>query len=412
MIDPDRLRRLLGGTDTAWLIQRTRRRIELGQPLTGTITHNRPSPQERRAVESLLGRPPGRGTSLTVSLDEIDAALRRSGAHPDGLHAAVTLLLGPITHRASAETALAEAWDTALAPLATLIAQRPELRAWYDEPRTAALIRRIGGSPAEAAPLMVALARVLAGLPAAGVALSRYAADTTTDEHALDQGRPLAALALSAIRETWSTGDHPDTTPAQRRRALWDTVGVLLDELSSTVLALNLPAAPGTRLGRQVAVMVGEPVVLTLRQLAREPVRYTKAQVFVCENPAIVAAAADLLDADCPPLVCVNGQPSTATMRLLEALHHDGAELAYHGDFDWGGLRIANLLGSRIPWRPWRYTSADYLAAVAADQAGRALAGTPVDARWDPQLRDVMMAHGRRVAEERVLTDLLTDLTG
>ncbi len=47
-------------------------RLTRGQPLTGTLSLDQPSPDERRAVEGLLGRPPGRGSTLTVNLDELD----------------------------------------------------------------------------------------------------------------------------------------------------------------------------------------------------------------------------------------------------------------------------------------------------------------------------------------------------
>ena len=38
MTDPGRLRRLLGGPDTAWLVRRVRSRLERGTPLTGKVT--------------------------------------------------------------------------------------------------------------------------------------------------------------------------------------------------------------------------------------------------------------------------------------------------------------------------------------------------------------------------------------
>ncbi|MDG4832042.1 DUF2399 domain-containing protein [Solwaraspora sp. WMMD1047] len=124
-----------------------------------------------------------------------------------------------------------------------------------------------------------------------------------------------------------------------------------------------------------------------------------------------MAAAADQLGPACPPLVCVNGQPSTAALRLLMALAEAGARLSYHGDFDWGGLRIANLLRSRVRWQPWRYDAAAYRAAVA-DATPGTLTGLPVEAGWDAELTDLMRRHGARVEEELVLDTLLADLAG
>ena len=71
-LDADRIRRTLGGEDLAWLVERLSRRIQQGRPLTGTVSLSRPTPGQRRAVEGLLGRPPGRGSALTVRLEELD----------------------------------------------------------------------------------------------------------------------------------------------------------------------------------------------------------------------------------------------------------------------------------------------------------------------------------------------------
>ncbi|GAA2206820.1 hypothetical protein GCM10009850_022780 [Nonomuraea monospora] len=68
----ERLGRLLGGHATAWLVDRARRRLEQGKPLTGTVTLATATPAQRRAAEVLLGRRAGAGSSLSVSLDEVD----------------------------------------------------------------------------------------------------------------------------------------------------------------------------------------------------------------------------------------------------------------------------------------------------------------------------------------------------
>lgn len=104
----------------------------------------------------------------------------------------------------------------------------------------------------------------------------------------------------------------------------------------------------------------GEPTVLTLRQLIRRPPSVASAVVRICENPTVLAAAADALGPACPPLICLQGQPSAAALALLRHLYGDGSTFQYHGDFDWGGLRIAGALLRSVPWRPWRYTAADY----------------------------------------------------
>lgn len=112
-------------------------------------------------------------------------------------------------------------------------------------------------------------------------------------------------------------------------------------------------------------------------------------------------------------MVCVQGQPSAAALTLLARLHQLGTAFRYHGDFDWGGLRIAATLLSHVPWQPWRYSADDYREAVAA--AGpdlRPLDGKPALSPWDPALARALAEHGLRVEEEAVMGGLLKDLTG
>ncbi|HEX4704060.1 MAG TPA: TIGR02679 family protein [Pseudonocardiaceae bacterium] len=410
--DAARIRRLLGGQHTAWLVERVRRRLELGRPLTGTVTLGSADPEQRRAAELLLGRRATIGRSLTVSLDEVDAVLRTSGAAPGGLVAAAAVLLGVVPNRQAEGVAEAAAWSAVMAPVVALAQRRPELAPWLAWLDATGMVRRLSPEPAATTTLVDQLTRVLDALPATGVALARLAAATTGDAHGLDDGRPLATLAQAAVRVLAGKAPTGDGSAAERRAA-WAAVGVHRDELSSTVLCLGLPGGTETAVGRMLAVATeaGEPCVLTLRQLGRKQPAFGVGarRVWVCENPIVLASAADELGADCPPMVCAGGQPSTAASRLLTLLVETGAELAYHGDFDWGGIRIANTLRERFAWQPWRFDAAAYRAALASVTGGR-LAGRPVDAVWDPDLREVLEHHGVHVQEELVLTDLLADL--
>jgi uncharacterized protein (TIGR02679 family) len=406
MADIGRVRRLLGGEHTAWLLDRMRRRLANGKPLSGVVTLISATPDQRRAVERLLGRRAGAGTSLTVSLDDLDAVLRRSGAAPDGLADAVRLLIGAVPDRA----AQAAAWSAVYAPLAELVDRRPALAGWRTWLDTTGMVRRLAPDPVAASTLTTAVARVLGELPSDGIALGRLAAHTTGDAHGLDDGRPLATLVLSAARVLTGTPPTGDGSAAERRAA-WAAVGVHRDELSSTVLCLGLPGGAETVTGRVLALARegGEPCVLTLRQLGRDHVDLGVAGglVWVCENPIVLASAADELGAASPPLVCVNGQPSAAVWRLLDLLAADGARMKYHGDFDWGGVRIGNALRERIGWQPWRFDADAY---AAAEVTGGELTGRPVDAAWDPGLRPALERRGARVEEELVLPVLIDDL--
>ena len=107
--------------------------------------------------------------------------------------------------------------------------------------------------------------------------------------------------------------------------------------------------------------------------------------------------------------MCTGGQPGAAVVQLLRLVVLAGAVVRFHGDFDWGGLRIGNVVTERVPARPWRFDAAAYRDLVRAG-LGRELAGTPVAAGWDPDLAAEMRRSRRRVDEELVLDDLLADL--
>ncbi|MFC3451393.1 TIGR02679 family protein [Amycolatopsis speibonae] len=404
MADLDRLRRLLGGEETEWLLDRLRRRMINGKPLSGIVTLGSATHDQRRAIERLLGRRAGTGTSLSVSLDEVDAILRRSGAAPDGLADVAKLLIGTVPDRERE----AVAWAAAHQPLDNLAAQRPELATWRGWLDSTGMVRRLASDPGAASALTSAAVRVLTELPSKGIALGRLAAETSGDAHGLDDGRPLATIVLSAARCLRGTPPVGDGT-AGERRASWAAVGVHRDELSSSVLCLGLSGGADTVTGRILALAreSGEPCVLTLRQLNAAILGVGSGVVSVCENPIVLASAADELGPGCPPLVCVNGQPSAAVWRLLDLLAADGARFRYHGDFDWGGIRIGNTLRDRISWQPWRFDAATYTATAAT---GGPLAGRPADASWDPGLRPALERRQVRIEEELVLPVLLDDL--
>ena len=407
--DP-RLPRLLGSPELGWFIARVRRRAERGLPVTGIVTLAAATPAQRDAVDRLLGRRARDGNAVSVRLDDVDALLRRSGVHPAGLLSAVVALTGPIRDTATEAARQEAAWRAAFAPLDALAHDRPTLVPWLDGLRATGAVRRLAAAPDDAARLLAACATALAALPREPTSLCRFAERTFGSAHALDDGLPLTGLVFGAAR---ALGGTPDGEGAAWRREVWASVGLLRDELSTTVLAVGLPGDPGSTTGRMLGALAaaGEPAVLTLRQLIRDPPRLPLhgVPVSVCENPVVVAEAADRLGPAAPPLVCTGGQPGAAVMALLRAAVAAGATLRYHGDFDWGGLRIANVLFGRLPCTPWRFDTAAYRAAVATG-SGRALTGAGAEAVWDSGLGAAMREAGRAVEEERVVDDLVADL--
>ncbi|MFB7598570.1 TIGR02679 family protein [Streptomyces sp. NPDC056160] len=404
-VDSERLGRLLGDPGLAWFVDRVRQRMARGRPLTGSVTLSDPDASQRRAAERLLGRAPRSSGSLGIRLATADEILRRSGVSPDGLAVAVVALTGPVTIHAETRNREERAWEEVYAPLGILDA---ELARWAERIRGDGLVRRLARTPEAAGPLVEAAVRALRALPASPpTARATFAARNLSSAHALDEGTPLATLVLSGIR--CLTG-FPDGSGAQWRREAWASAGLLKDDLSSTVLTLNLRGTPPL----DWMADAGEPAVLTLRSLTRRapvPAVSTTGTVHICENPAVLSAAADTLGPACPPMVCLQGQPSAAALILLRGLSMRGARLLYHGDFDWGGVRIAEALARKVPWRPWRYTAVDYRAAVVtAGAEAPDLTGPPAATPWDPALAVALAECGVRVEEEAVLDELLTDL--
>ena len=240
--------------------------------------------------------------------------------------------------------------------------------------------------------------------------MAELAARTVGDAHALDPDTSLASIVLRAAAVLGKSEKWDD---AQSRRETWASVGVICDELSTPVLVLNLCASEDTAASHALAAYatIGEPTYLSVRQLLRTPPAFCQASlgplVYVCENANIVAAVAQRLGPNSRPLVCIDGQPRTATRLLLNRLQDAGVRLLYHGDFDWPGIQIANTIMERHKAQPWRMSTNDYRAAAIGTLS---LDGKPVAASWDVELMPAMSEIGKAVHEERVVENMLADL--
>lgn len=405
----DRLQRLLGGEHLAPLRKRLRRRFERA-PLDraiGQIRVDGLAEAEHSALAALLGRPQRYTSSLQFDLDLVDGNLQRSGVAPS-LRDALERLDGPITHLATARLRQEALWSAVVDGCA-----HPDLAGLLDVPEGAGLLKRLARRDAAVASELCRLAEaVLRRLPAHGIARSQLAANILGDAHALDNRQPVATLVLAAWRRRslLSQGNEDDLLlgSAERARDTWARAGVLVNQLARPVLFLNLRAKSAGDGGQ-----TGEPSYLSLRSLLRSPTSWDVAgcRIFVCENPNLVAIAADRWGRDCAPLVCTDGMPGAAQRTLLSQLALAEARLCYHGDFDWPGLCIGNHVMREHGAQPWRFSVDDYAAAVrAASGLGQALMGTAVDAIWDDRLTKVMQQHRISVAEEALAASLLQDL--
>ncbi|MET7636852.1 TIGR02679 family protein [Streptomyces sp. NPDC005078] len=363
-----------------------------------------------------------------IQLGALDAALRASAAQC-GLVTVVADLTGqPLQDRMSAkeaqQTAWTELWQQLDADLTRAgLAHADWITNWLGDLRSTGILTRAGIGPATTAlsstvrtiaTLTNTPLHALAGTRADAVKqweLSELAAHTTGDAHGLDEGRLTGILVLKAIAAA-CTLPSPDS--AASRRLLWERVGVSTDSLSGTIMVWRLappgphPWAEMMRTRRDLALVTH----LTLQELHTVPdaaLTMPGTTVHFCENPQVLQAAARY---GLPGiLICGSGNPSAAGWELLERLTSGGADVAYHGDFDWPGIAIADRV-MRTGARPWRMHTVDYLNALAELPAERLLplAGPALPTPWDPQLAATMAQNDLAVHEEAQLHRLLPDL--
>lgn len=405
-LDLPRLKALLDRPALARILHAVREQLERGGAERVSIAD--PTAHERRALDELLGRKPSTGKRLSLPLQQLEDILQRAALAPD-LRTAIASWSGPLRDLGAEREAHALAWrqvfDRQRSEAERLTAITGfDVSAWLAAVERDGLLKRLAGqNPDRADALLGQSLRVLHDLPQRGITLSTLAASCLGDAHALDDGQPVATLVKRAL----TTDDQSVSSDTP-----WATAGVLVGGgITSTALVLNLRAEGDSTTASiiKLAANTGEPLYLTLRQLLRDPPSWNPGArlVSICENPAVIAEAANALGPDCAPVICTRGQPSAAVTTLLTQLTAAGIRLRYHGDFDWPGIRIANGIIHRHAAAAWRMSAADYLAAT---DSGKLLTNEPVAAVWDAALRHTMHTRGQVIEEERVLHALLADL--
>ncbi len=416
-----RLQRLLGGDRLASLRKRLRQRFERAPPDAAieSIRLGKLTAEEHAALASLLGRQPRYSSSLRIDIRFIDAALQRSDI-AKSLRDALERLDGPIVHLAVERVRRQMLWSDVIGNCS-----HDGLTRLLGTPAGIGLLKRLAKQqPSTAAQLCSRVEAVLKNLPANGITRSQLAADILGDAHALDDGQGTATLVLAVWRRAAQPArdeyvddpavradenNPPQGNDAERSRDTWAKAGVLVNELARPALFLDLPRREAENHGQPP----GEPAYASLRSLLRAPPLWNvkDRRVYVCENPNLLAIAADRLGSDCAPLVCTDGMPAAAQRCLLSQLAQARARLCYHGDFDWPGVRIGNHVMREHGAQPWRFGAADYVTAVrTAPSAGQILTGRAVDASWDETLTAAMQQHQICIAEEALAASLLQDL--
>jgi len=230
------------GPEYRRLLTAARRSLErTGGDLTGSVSVTYPDDAERKAIIGVTGQYRPEGTSrITVRLADLDAAVREATGH--GLPDLLAGLGAPLRNRPAEKQRLAAESAAALrsAEMSPLHFLREWVREWvsvvtWDGTMTRLVNvgeqRRVGQ-----AVRVLEVLEARAGVP---VQLAELAAEVTGDTKALNHGTMLSTLVMRAL--ALRAGVHKPLT-TEERRELWDSSRVVVDDLASRVLVLNLPS--------------------------------------------------------------------------------------------------------------------------------------------------------------------------
>jgi len=322
-----------------------RRRLEAGHGLSGSPLRVDLTPDERAEVGRLLGTTWVR-SGRAVGARALDRAVGSLGTDVAELLASTGGRVQDLrADRATVRQKAATERELAAQALADSGVPSDAITAW--------LSRR--GLPAAGRGQLLDLAarcgKVWQLLPMAGggrLLLTVLAASALDDPHALDRNSPVATGLLRLL-------GHEPPDSAEAWRLAWDSHGIDCDPVSSRVLVLNLRLHGDASCVRLTEAAGPEPLWLTWRSLSGE-FRARDPEVFVCENPSVLIAAADELGPRGLSLVCTNGRPSAAAMRLLIQLAATGAALHVRADDDPAGQEIVAGIMKAIPGAGlWRF---------------------------------------------------------
>lgn len=362
--------------------------------------------EQRREVARVLGTP-WELTNRAVRLQDLAVALAQHGLTVRGLvegiddQPLVNLRQRRADERVSAKTASERERTSVVELLEGAGVRGSAIQLWIDDP----------GLPKAGSGELLGLAQQVAvvwrQLPDSGgsISLAQLAANIGgNDAHALDYDRLLGRAAARLI-----AAQHRTRRPLRADRdwrVAWARAGVKCDGVSSRVLVLNLPLGGAAPAARWCAATPGEPVWLTLRSITGSWTAPSAATIFVCENVTVLEAAADRLSANCPPMVCTDGNPTNVALDLIAGLADAGCGVKVRADFDAVGLNIVDQVRSAAPAATdWRYDAATYAAHLGLDFDSEASDGNELE-----HLRALFRRHGIAVHEEAMLDQLMADL--
>ena len=199
--------------------------------------------------------------------------------------------------------------------------------------------------------------------------LAVFSAEISGNPHYFDRGKTATQLLTHAIC-FWKNMDAPAT--AYEWRKCMQEVGLASDNIASMIhaLGLRLETAEGMHPAYEIFCDRKEPYVITAENL--RGVTGAKAyqnRVYVVENEMVFLYLAEHTKERNVTLLCTSGQLRVAAFQILDYLAESGAMIYYSGDLDPEGMDIADRLWQRYgnTVRLWRMDEADYSLSISGE---------------------------------------------
>lgn len=348
--------------------QMTERYRGLGR-IGGSVKLTNPSPETLRAIGGVLGKDLTGKKEVTVSLTKFDQAIQETRFAGVTLYDILNHLAGGnLTTKSEEYQQEIEDRKDKLFQLQDKYPHKNVQDFLSDildqDTRTHPLITRAYSRPTfweEFEDVLRAISQLPTDNHQDFQRLPIWATKITGDPHAFDANTNRGKLLLAAL-EFLYTYHNPDTDIPEGYDLL-EHFCIVRDDLLNFVTCVGLIAETedGPHPVWVEAANNNTVMNVPLRELAKITKIYPKQgnKVYVLENPGVFSAIADALPGT-PPLVCIHGQPRTATWMLLDRITKE-TEILYSGDFDPEGILIAQRICQRYRnAKPWRYTVEDY----------------------------------------------------
>jgi len=189
-----------------------------------------------------------------------------------------------------------------------------------------------------------------------------FGAEVSGDPHMFDDNTSCGQM-LNYLAMYITQSGYPKNS--SERNDLLEKIGLYSDMVSSFVYCKNIRLYDnrGEHLSYKIFLERNEAFTLNIGNLLDiQKAEAVKNKVYIVENPAVFTILA--MSKSDASVICTAGQPKNACIRLLNLL--DDTEMYYSGDFDMGGINIADrLLKLYKNMKPWHYEADDYRAAVS-----------------------------------------------